>query len=395
MRQVDVAVIGGGLAGSVAAAMLGRRGIDTVLIDPHESYPPDFRCEKLDRSQVALLHKTGLHDDVRRALTVADGIWVVHGGGHAEKRSSGQYYFMYDTLVNAVRAAIPPSVRVVSAKASSVLASPGRQSLTLSTGETFAARLAVVAMGLNVGLLHSLGITRKVESACHSISIGFDLMPLDRPRFAFPALTYFPEKFSERIAYLSLFPVGNTTRANLFVYRDMQDMWLRDMRYGARETMLAAMPGLARYLGHFDVTSAVKIRPVDLYVSEGHRQHGVVLVGDAFATSCPAAGTGANKALCDVEHLCNVHIPRWLATNGMEVGKIATFYDDPVKQASDAASAEKARYVKAIATERGLRWTARRFTKTVGHRLGLGTLRDLPRRLTAGTRRHAVPGSPA
>ncbi len=69
------------------------------------------------------------------------------------------------------------------------------------------------------------------------------MTPADRPRFAFPALTYYPEKFSERIAYLSLFPVAHTMRANLFVYREMQDPWLRDMRYGPRETMLAAMPG--------------------------------------------------------------------------------------------------------------------------------------------------------
>src|SRR5215467_7483195 len=60
MRETDVAIVGGGLAGSTAAAMLGRAGIRTVLIDPHPTYPPDFRCEKLDASQVALLHKTGL-----------------------------------------------------------------------------------------------------------------------------------------------------------------------------------------------------------------------------------------------------------------------------------------------------------------------------------------------
>ena len=61
-----------------------------------------------------------------------------------------------------------------------------------------------------------------------------------------------------------------------------------------------------------------------------------MLVGDAFATSCPAAGTGARKVLVDVERLCNVHIPRWLATPGMGEAKIAAFYDDPVKQACDA-----------------------------------------------------------
>src|SRR3569623_605367 len=35
MRYTDVAIVGGGLAGSIIAATLGRAGIDAVLIDPH------------------------------------------------------------------------------------------------------------------------------------------------------------------------------------------------------------------------------------------------------------------------------------------------------------------------------------------------------------------------
>jgi 2-polyprenyl-6-methoxyphenol hydroxylase-like FAD-dependent oxidoreductase len=45
MKYTDVAIIGGGLAGSTAAAMLGRASIATVLIDPHPTYPFDFRVE--------------------------------------------------------------------------------------------------------------------------------------------------------------------------------------------------------------------------------------------------------------------------------------------------------------------------------------------------------------
>ncbi len=44
MRHTDIAIVGGGLAGSTAAAMLGRAGFRVVLIDPHTVYPPDFRC---------------------------------------------------------------------------------------------------------------------------------------------------------------------------------------------------------------------------------------------------------------------------------------------------------------------------------------------------------------
>jgi 2-polyprenyl-6-methoxyphenol hydroxylase-like FAD-dependent oxidoreductase len=47
MKYTDIAIIGGGLAGSTAAAMLGCAGIPTILIDPHPTYPPDFRGEKL------------------------------------------------------------------------------------------------------------------------------------------------------------------------------------------------------------------------------------------------------------------------------------------------------------------------------------------------------------
>ena len=50
MRYTDIAIIGGGLAGSTAAAMLGRAGIATLLIDPHENYPFDFRAQRFTRN---------------------------------------------------------------------------------------------------------------------------------------------------------------------------------------------------------------------------------------------------------------------------------------------------------------------------------------------------------
>ncbi len=175
----------------------------------------------------------------------------------------------------------------------------------------------MLANGLNIGLRHTLGMTREVISTCHSISIGFDVEPVGRPSFEFRALTYYPEQAADRMAYLTLFPVTPATmRANLFVYRDMHDPWLRQMRDAPVEALFALMPGLRKFIGQIAVPDHVKIRPVDLYVTDGHRQAGVVLVGDAFATSCPAAGTGCNKVFTDVERLCNVHIPRWLASDG-------------------------------------------------------------------------------
>jgi 2-polyprenyl-6-methoxyphenol hydroxylase-like FAD-dependent oxidoreductase len=375
MRETDVAIVGGGFAGSTAAAMLSRAGIRAVLIDPHPTYPPDFRCEKLDASQVALLHKTGLAGPVLRAATIDDEISVARFGRLIDRRPNAQYGFSYDTLVNAVRAEIPPGSAFIAGKVTAIATSADRQTLTLSSGESIIARLVVLTNGLNLGLRHQLGIGRDVLSACHSISIGFNLAPVGRRGFDFRALTYFPERTADRMAYLTLFPLGHIMRANLFVYRDMQDLWLRQMKTAPREALQTLMPGLRRLTGETEV-SDMKIRPVDLVVSTNYRQPGIVLAGDAFATSCPAAGTGCNKVLADVERLCNHHIPRWLASDGMGADNIAEFYGDPVKVACDTFSRDKAFFLRKLSTETGVIWQARRLMRFVGA-AGVGALRRM------------------
>ena len=382
MRHTDIAIVGGGLAGSTAAAMLGRAGVDAVLIDPHQVYPKDFRCEKLDASQVGLLRKTGLAGAVLPAATRVGEISVARFGHLVEKRPNEQYGILYDALVSTLRAAIPPSVEVIHAKAVAISASPDRQKITLSSGADISARLIVLANGLNIGLRQSVGLTREVVSSCHSISIGFDLAPVGRPAFDFRALTYYPERASDRMAYLTLFPIGSTMRANLFVYRGMHDPWLRQLREAPQDALFALMPGLRKLTDEVEVTDFIKIRPVDLYVTSGYRQAGIVLIGDAFATSCPAAGTGCNKVFTDAERLCNVHIPDWLAGAGMGKDKIAAFYDDEIKQACDAASQAKAYFLRALSTETGWSWTARRWSKFIGQ-FGVGTLRQARERLGA------------
>ncbi len=389
MSDFDIAIVGGGLAGSTAAAMLGRAGVSTVVIDPHEVYPPDFRCEKLDASQVALLRKTGLADAVLSAAAVDEEAWVARFGHFIGRRKLNQYGIRYETIVNTVRSAIPTNVTRIQSKAIGITTSPDRQRVDLFGGGVVFARLVVVANGLNTGLRDALGMRREVLSPAHSISIGFDVAPVGHASFPFPSLTYGPEKITDRIAYLTLFPIGAAMRANFFVYRDMRDPWLKAMRTAPRETLFAALPRLRQLTGDIAVTSFVQIRPVDLYVTQGVERPGIVLVGDAYCTSCPAAGTGANKVFADVERLCNVHIPAWLATDGMGADKIAAFYADPVKIASDRHSAEKARFLRALSVNEGVSWRARRWARVIGL-YGVCTLQEARAKRVAGPSRPAA-----
>ena len=285
-------------------------------------------------------------------------------------------------MVNAMRSGVRGSVSLLVGKCTAVAASADRQVVTIAGGEEISAWLVIVANGLNSALRRNLGFDRRDVSLGHSIGVGFDVEPVGRPRFDFRALTYYAERVpGARLAYLSIFPLGSGTRANLFTYRDMRDPWLKAVRDRPVETLTATLPGLSRLTGDFAVTSFVHVRPVDLYVTTGVEQPGIVLVGDAYATSCPAAGTGLNKVLTDVERLVNHHLPAWLATPGMGADKIAAFYADPAKLASDAWSQERAMYVRAISTNGSPAWRARRRIRYVGQ-LGVGALRAARSRLS-------------
>jgi 2-polyprenyl-6-methoxyphenol hydroxylase-like FAD-dependent oxidoreductase len=375
-RQYEICIAGGGLAGSLAAAMLGRAGIRTALIDPHPVYPNDFRCEKFDGPQMRTLALTGLGDALLGASTPDRECWVARFGRVVEKRPGDQQGIFYDALVNTFRKQISGTAEIINAKVTDIVTDCERQTVRMSSGEELSARLVVIATGLNPRLRAKLGIEQHVLSAGHSISIGFDTLPSNGQRFPFPALTYFSENPADRMAYITLFPIGASMRANLFGYRDLHDPWLKQFRDHPRETLYAMWPRLRPLMGDFSVPSSVQIRPIDLYETRHYLRDGVVLVGDAFATSCPAAGTGARKVLVDVERLCNIYIPRWLATAGMSSEKLAGFYGDPVKRACDDYCLSKAYHLRSFTVETTPYWLALRGTKFLMHWVK-GSLRRL------------------
>ncbi|MEP7172961.1 MAG: FAD-dependent monooxygenase [Aestuariivirga sp.] len=379
----DVAIVGGGLAGATAAAMLGRAGHDAMLIEPHMEQRPEFRCEKLDDSQVALLRLTGLADDVM-PVTCADGkVWVVRYGRVVDRGKNSPAGILYHDLVNAVRKQIPASVPHIATKVSAISGHAGRQRITLAMGDEVEAKLVVLANGLNPGLRETLEIKRETLSSCHSISIGFDMKPDAGQEFAFPSLTVFPEKPDQLMAYLTVFPVQGGMRANLFVYWNMEDPRLRTFRHQPKEALLELIPGLTQFTGPFTIDGQVGIRPVDLVRVNAPERPGIVLVGDAYSTSCPAAGTGVNKVLTDVQRLCSTYVPTWLGKETIEAADVADFYADPVKVQCEAESLQKALWLRRVSTgtSMGLRsWRGARFVA----QSALGRMRGLKHLNVAG-----------
>ncbi len=359
-RSFDVAIVGGGAAGTAAACMLARSGVATVLIDLHETCPPDFKADKVAGDQIGLMRRLGLFDALTQAGVRSEHVVNMRRGRVIDRVNSCEYNLPYEDLVNAMRRALPGSVARIIGRVADIEASADRQRVELSSGETIEARLVVLATGGGEALRAKLGYRRRVLHKDHSVSVAFDLVPTGRARFDFETLTIYGDAPRDGIDYLSIFPFPTGTRANLFLYRDMQDPIFAAFRSDPKKALLAALPGVEKALGPFEIVGKALARPVDLYEVEHVDRPGVVLIGDAFRTSCPAVGDGLSRAFTDAERLCGAYVPFWLSTPGMGVEKIAAFYRDPEKMACDARAAHAANYRRNSTMGRGMGWELHR-----------------------------------
>lgn len=357
---VDIAIVGGGLAGSLSAAVLARAGHRVALVDKRAVYPDEFRVEKIGGHQLEMLRRLGFIRSLESAACTYDRVLNVREGKVVDVSVGRAYGLPYADLVAMARSQIPDPSSLIADEVTAVSCSDNVQHLELASGRRVAARLIILATGMAGALGYKLGIKRCVLAERHSVSFGFTIARRDGAPFDFEALTCYGERTADGIDYLSLFPVRAGKRANLFMFRDPTDPIMRELRREPEATVLRLLPGLQPFLGDFRVVDRVQNWVMDLSVVEGHLRPGVVLIGDAFQTSCPAAGTGVARLLVDVERLCTEYAPRWLMTRGMSTEKISQFYSDPNKVAADQQSMKMAYFRQALTSRNDIGWDVRR-----------------------------------
>jgi hypothetical protein len=160
--------------------------------------------------------------------------------------------------------------------------------------------------------------------------------------FDFAAQTYYSERAADRMAYLTLFPIGTSVRANLMVYRTMDDPCCgKCAAIPAQPVRIDAQ--FAPPPGDIEVAGPIKIPRRHRYQKGLQRRRAAV----------------------------HIHVPSWLASPGMGADKIAQFYDDLVKRAYDDASASWAYRLRSMSIEEGFTWNLqRRLRFIVGAAIG-------------------------
>jgi 2-polyprenyl-6-methoxyphenol hydroxylase-like FAD-dependent oxidoreductase len=354
----DIIVVGAGLAGSAAAWVLGRRGLQVLLIDPRDACPPVFKAEKIEPDQARALRNLGLLDLL---LPVAQPIRKIHAYyngrcfGTSHTQQFGSYYC---DLVNAVRRQMPSCVYFKQERVAQIQNGTDLQRVKLSNHEELCCRLVVLACGLNSELPVSLGLRKIMVQKNQSLALGFNMARADAQPFHFDSLTYYSISRESGIDYISLFPVGRNIRANLFAFPKSDDPWVRHFIQAPEQGLRRWFPKLQPAIGEYRVTSPVQASIVHLYRIEG-QPHGVVLIGDAAQNVCPSTGMGLNKILSDLEVLLQM-IDDWLSSPGMSRDKLANFYNHPEKRAVDLKALRNAFYRRHATTGSSPKWRIHR-----------------------------------
>ena len=181
--------------------MLGRAG--SAVLSPS----PDLRrnCAARNRRRHSISAQNRSCGTDPASDDVDGEVWEARFGFVVAKKPSDEHGIMYDTLGQHHARADSGGCRDDLVQGFRHFQQPrtGRGSCCRTARGL--ARLVLIANGLNIGLRTMLGIERQVISPCHSITLGFDVAPVGRAAFDFPALTYWPKRSSSRMAYLSIF----------------------------------------------------------------------------------------------------------------------------------------------------------------------------------------------
>ena len=98
-------------------------------------------------------------------------------------------------------------------------------------------------------------------------------------------------------------------------------------------------------------------------------------------STCPVTGTGIDKVLTDVDPALQRPHPQLARHRRHQRGKIASFYDDPVKLACDAWSLAQSFSFRKVTIDNGPYWQAQRWARFLIW-FSQGTLRRARNRLS-------------
>jgi 2-octaprenyl-6-methoxyphenol hydroxylase len=301
----DAAIVGGGLAGRVAAIAVAQAGLATLHLAP--ASPPDRRTSALMAPSVAYLQGLGVVGDppafgeplrqiriidaTNRLLRAPETLFDSAEAGLAA------FGWNFANIALAERceaaAAMLPNLTTRAEAATDIRIGDEGSTLTLAGGETIEMPLVVGADGRNSPVRRAAGIGVREHAFDHA-ALVCDL-ELSRPLLGQSVEFHYPD------GPFTLVPAGER-RANL-VWIDRRAV-LDAARSGPVEALATACAEKAAHLfGEMTPVGPAVVFPLATLAVASAGARGAVLVGEAAHAFPPIGAQGLNLGLRDVADL--------------------------------------------------------------------------------------------
>jgi menaquinone-9 beta-reductase len=296
-RTCDVAIIGGGPAGSTLAALLAMRGFDAVVLERDE-FPRDKVCgEFLSHDAMPILERLGLAEEIDRTAALIPSCRLVAGNRSFEfdlpAPARGISRGLFDTIL-AERARAAGADVIEGAKAETLERSGRgwRVTATLRDGSSLAVDTKLVAGAWGRWGRFDRQLGRRFVADRSKRSFGF------KRHFRGAGAGAHIELYSFRSGYLGASPIeqGETNICGLVDQRRISGLrggweaFVESLR--AESGALASLFDAHEPLGDGFLSSD----PVILRAKEPVVD-GIVMVGDAAGVIDPLAGNGMTMAV--------------------------------------------------------------------------------------------------
>lgn len=367
-QNVDVCVVGAGVAGIACAQGLVRQGASVIMLDRLHPMPDNLKAEKLSGEAVPPLLRLGFGAAVDSALTPLHNVGVYYGERYLgvtrlDPPEAGTLYFK---LINSMREHMDPRISFQpGTKAVAIEQHAGGAEVVTDKGTRIACKLVVLATGDAHQLLEGMGGVYERRFPNEVYAVAFDMEgTLGEGHHLHDSQTYHHPVANGPVAYATFFHLGDALRANVFCSGPTSDEWQRDLRQQPLEVLAAHNRTLARASEDWRATSPIIIRKIQVTCLQPPAVPHVVALGDAAHTIDPAGGGGLTFALLEAELLLECHLPDWLHKGDCGVEAISAFYKDPRREKAVQRFFGASEYIYALNHDESLKgnWRRLRFT---------------------------------
>lgn len=323
MSTFEIAIVGGGLAGSIAAIAFARQGFSVALIAPEDNRA-DSRTTALMENSIRFLADLGLWEKVEPYAAPLQIMQIVDGTNRLLRAPTVAFRaseidleaFGYNiqnapflkTLADAISA--EGTIVPIHATVDKLESTDGRAALTLSDGQTVEAKLVIGADGRMSRIRQSAGIdVRGMTYPQTALVLNF---AHDLPH------RNTSTEFHTETGPFTIVPLADRRSSLVWVVKPAQAKDLVDMTDEALNRRIEERMG--SMLGKVRIETRPQAWPLTAQTARAFGKDNVALIGEAAHVFPPIGAQGLNLSLRDIQSAVDLAVKARAAHRPLAIG---------------------------------------------------------------------------